>query len=167
MTTAFQYKGVNYRAERIDAMRQFHVVRRLAPVLAQLAAAFGKVAPPAKAPAPVPAPVPAPEAVAEPTAAAPIDPGAIAGLEGVANALAGLSDADAEYVLHTLLSHVTREQPGAGWHKVSNGSSFMYDDLPLPTLMYLAFKSLQENLGDFFAAIPSNLKAAALKASDL
>lgn len=149
---------VNFRAEQIDAMKQFHVVRRLAPVLAEIAVAFGsvKLGDAMKATA-------APEATA-----ANVDPAtAAAGFAGVANALAKLSDDEANYVLHTLLSHVMREQPGQGWHRVSNGTALMFNDLKLPALMFLAYKSLQENLGDFFAAIPSDLKAATLKASGL
>lgn len=155
MATPFEHNGIKYRAEEIDAMKQFHVVRRLAPVLAQLAAAFSKTTVGTSL-----------KATAEPVAAAAIDTGAaVAGLEGVATALASLTDDDANYVLHTLLAHVTREQPGAGWHKVSNGSQLMFADLKLPALMFLAFKALQENLGDFFAAVPSDLRAAVLKAN--
>ncbi|HWI02394.1 MAG TPA: hypothetical protein VNT52_00950 [Acidimicrobiales bacterium] len=135
----FEHKGAQYRADRIDAMKQFHIVRRLAPVLAEVAA------------------------VAKADAA---DEGAVVAVVGaVGNALAGLSDADADFVLHGLLAAVSFQRDGEGWHRVSVGGAIMRADLPLPDLLFLAFKSAQANFADFFAAVPSSLKAAALKAS--
>lgn len=38
----FELKGVEYRIAKLDAMKQFHIVRRLAPLMAELAPKDGK-----------------------------------------------------------------------------------------------------------------------------
>jgi hypothetical protein len=134
----FELAGQSYRAGKIDARAQFHIVRRLAPVLGELApaAAGGKM-------------------------------GGLDAIPPLANAIAKLSDADADYCLFGLLAVVTRKQPqGTGWGPVTAGNALMYDDIDMVGMLQLAWKALEFNMSGFFAALPSDLKEAARKASD-
>lgn len=78
----FELKGVGYRVQKLDARRQFHIMRRLSPMLAELAAAVQA------------------------------DAGLENALAPLANALASLTDADADYCLFGLLQSVQRKQNG-------------------------------------------------------
>lgn len=75
-----ELNGVEYRLEKIDARRQFHVMRRLSPMLAELSEAVsgGK--------------------------------GSDEILSPLANALSKMTDADADYCLITLLTGARRKQ---------------------------------------------------------
>jgi len=133
----FELNGQTYRTGKIDARSQFHIVRRLAPVL-------GEIAP----------------------AAAGGNMGGLDALPPLANAIAKLSDADADYCLFGLLAVVSRKQPqGTGWGPVSTGNTLMYADIDMVGMLQLAWKALEFNMSGFFAALPSDLKEAAQKVS--
>ncbi len=132
----FETEGRTYRVNKIDARSQFHIVRRLAPVLGQVAPAVqgGK--------------------------------GGMDALPALADAIAKLSDEDADYVLFGLLKVISRKQDqGLGWGPVATGTLLMYDDITMPTMLKLAWQALSHNMSGFFAALPSDLKEAAQKAS--
>lgn len=132
----FETEGRTYKVNKIDARSQFHIVRRLAPVLGQVAPAIqgGK--------------------------------GGMDALPALADAIAKLSDDDADYVLFGLLKVVNRKQDqGLGWGPVCTGTSIMYDDITMPTMLKLAWEAMSFNMSGFFAALPSDLKEAAQKAS--
>ena len=133
----FETEGRTYRVNKIDARSQFHIVRRLAPVLGHVAPA--------------------------------IQGGKTSGMEALpalADAIAKLSDEDADYVLFGLLKVISRKQDqGLGWGPVCTGTTIMYDDITMPTMLKLAWESLSHNMSGFFAALPSDLKEAAQKAS--
>ena len=132
----FETEGRTYKVNKIDARSQFHIVRRLAPVMGQVAPAVqgGK--------------------------------GGMEALPALADAIAGLSDADADYVLFGLLKAVVRKQDqGLGWGPVATGTAIMYEDITMPTMLKLAWEALSFNMSGFFAALPSDLKEAAQKVS--
>jgi len=127
--------GHSYRIGKLDARAQFHIVRRLAPVMGELVPALqgGK--------------------------------GGLAALPPIATAVAKLSDADADYCIFGLLKVVSRKQPnGLGWGPVSTESLLMYDDISMAQMLKLAWETLAFNMSGFFAALPSDLKEAAQKA---
>lgn len=125
-----------YRIHKIDARSQFHIVRRLAPVLGQI--------------------VPAVQAGA----------GGMDALPPLANAIAGLSDDDADYVLFGLLKAMSRKQDsGLGWGPVSTGNAIMYDDISMSTMLKLAWEVMSYNMAGFFQGMPSDLNAESLKAN--
>lgn len=127
----FKVNGIEYRAGRIDARKQFHIVRRLAPVLSELAPAAGK-----------------------PTAGVEV-------LTPLANAIAKLTDSDADYVIFGLLDCVKRKQDaGLGWAAVNTGTQLMFEDIDMPVMLQLAWQALKVNLSGFFSALPSDLKEA-------
>jgi hypothetical protein len=132
----FELEGQTYRANKIDARAQFHIVRRLAPVIGELAPALqnGK--------------------------------GGMDALPPLANAIAKLPDSDADYCLFGLLASLSRKQPqGLGWAPVCTGTSLMYDDISMVSMLKLAWQALQFNMSGFFAGLPSDLQEAALKAN--
>lgn len=132
----FDLDGHSYRVGKIDARAQFHIVRRLAPVIGELA--------------------PAPQG----------GKGGIEALPAIAGAVANLTDADADYCIFGLLRVVSRKQPnGLGWGPVATGELLMYDDITMPQMMKLAWEALSFNMSGFFAAMPSALKEAIQKAS--
>lgn len=137
MSQDFTHKGVAYKAGSLDAMKQFHVTRRLAPFLPKLAGD-----------------------------GLPLNTEALSGaavfafLEPLAACVATMSDADAEYVLHTCLEVVERQQPTGGWAKVMAGGRLMFEDIDMAAMLVCAFHVLQRNLSGFFAVLPSVSPAA-------
>lgn len=134
----FEVEGRTYRANKIDARSQFHIVRRLAPVLGEIAPAIqagGKS-------------------------------GGLEALPALTNAIAKLSDTDADYCIFGLLKAVTRKQDqGLGWTPVSTENLIMYDDITMPIMLQLAWKAFSFNMSGFFAALPSDFKEVVQKAS--
>lgn len=129
--------GNSYRIGKIDARAQFHIVRRLAPIMGELAPALqgGK--------------------------------GGIDALPPIATAISKLSDSDADYCIFGLLKVVSRKQKnGLGWGPVSTDTLLMYDDIGMSQMLKLAWEALSFNMSGFFAALPSGLKEAAQKAND-
>lgn len=126
MSAEFEIAGQTYRAGKLDAFRQFHVFRRLTPVLGSMGGLNRAAENPMEALAPV------------------------------AQAIAGLSDADCEYVLGTCLGVVQRRQ-GTTWANVWNASAKrpMFDDIDLPAMLQIAVRVAEENFGGFLADILS------------
>lgn len=131
MSLEFEHKGVAYKVGKLDAMRQFHVVRRLAPFLATLAGSGIK-----------------PGQVGDDMAGL---------LEPLAGLLGSMSDADAEYVLMACLSAAERKQPAGGWAKVVGGGSLMFEDIDMAAMLHIAWQVIQHNLSGFFAGLPQGL----------
>ena len=130
-----EINGAQYRVGKMDARRQFHVMRRLAPLLSTLG----------------------------PVAAGGLDdPAALAPMAAV---LAGLSDEDVDYVLDTCLAVCQRQQGDAwAAIRVPNGkaSLSMFADIDMAAELRLTAEAIKGNLGDFFAPL---LGAAALPSS--
>ena len=127
MSDTFAHGGHTYKIGKLDAMRQFHMVRRLAGVLGGL----GQAATP-KGPQP--------------------DVSAILG--PLAKGVASLSDADSEYVLGACLGVVERKQAAGGYAKVWSGGGLMFEDIELGTMLALTMEVLRVNLSGFFAGLP-------------
>ncbi len=134
--------GQEYKFDKIPALAQFHIVRRLAPVIGELLGAIdpkkfkgGK---------------------------ADISEGEMIKVLGpITTALAKLSDEEANYVLFGLLKAVTRKQIGGGWAKVVTGESLMFEDIDMKVMIQLSVKSFMVNLGGFINALPSASKEQA------
>lgn len=137
----FQVNGISFKLNKIDAIKQFHIVRRIAPILADLLPAMGEVAKLNK-----------PESVMSESEkfdqiakmATPIMSG-----------LSKLSDQDSNKVLYGLLSSVEMQQSSGGWAWVANDSAIMFQDLELPTLFQLAGRAFVYNMAGFFKLLPS------------
>lgn len=129
----FTHAGHNYKAGKLDAMRQFHVMRRLAPLLPELAGAG-------------------------------IRPGGdpMTVLEPLARIVSTMTDADVEYVLHSCLAVVDRQQTGGAWAKVQASPGVLqFQDIDMTAMLAIAWQVLQHNMSGFFAGLPQGLPGEA------
>lgn len=168
MTTEVQLNGGRYVIGKLSAMQQFHVSRRIAPIIppmipvlmkfyaeieqadvareqARANAALAALAE-GKEPsegADAPAADKSRELLSMVDAIAPV-------LQPFADALAGLKDEDAEYVFGTCLSVVERWQ-GTSWAKVWNiaHKTSMFDDIGIDVMLPLVVRVVVANLGPF------------------
>lgn len=122
-----------FKAGKINAMKQFHVVRRIAPILGDLIPVLKKF-----------------EGMSEEE----LKKDQIESLAPILNGLAKLSDKDSEFVLYSLLAAVEMKQDLGNWAKLSNGEQLMFNDLELPVLLQVAGRTFMHNLTGFFAVLP-------------
>lgn len=115
----FEVNGQTYRAERLDAKKQFHVARRLTPVLSSLTGASDTEI-----------------------------------FASIAEALAGMSDEQCDYIIDTCLGVCLRQQ-GDKWVRVYNerAKALQFDDIDLTAMLQIAQSVIQENLSGFFGAL--------------
>lgn len=138
----FQIGARKYKVSKIDAFKQFHIARRLGPIMGdiipvaqKLQAKFGALKPDEMKEDQL-------EAVA-----------AIA--QPVLVGFSRLSDDDANKILLGLCSAVEMQQTQAGgWAKVSTESQLMFQDLELPELMQIAGRAFMFNIAGFFKLAP-------------
>ena len=151
--TELEIGGNAYRINSMSAMTQFHVMRKLGPVLPGIV------------------PVLAQAAAALPQADGQEDGSAMTTVDGVAaiamvaspllDGLAAMADADAEYVINHCLSAVMRRDPGGkSWNAVSRDGVTMFDDIDLMTSMQIVWAVLRENYTSFFRAASTALAPA-------
>ena len=151
--TELEIGGNTYRINNMPAMTQFHVMRKLGPVLPGIV------------------PVLAQAAAALPQADGQEDGGAMTTVDGVAaiamaacpllDGLAAMADADAEYVINHCLSAVMRRDAGGkSWSAVSRDGVTMFDDIDLMASMHLVWAVLRENYTGFFRAASTALAPA-------
>ena len=151
--TELEIGGNAYRINSMSAMTQFHVMRKLGPVLPGIV------------------PVLAQAATTLPQADGQEDGGAMTTVDGVAaiamaarpllDGLAAMADADAEYVINHCLSAVMRRDSGGkSWSAVSRDGVTMFDDIDLMTSMQIVWAVLRENYTGFFRAASTALAPA-------
>ena len=139
--------GNRYQIGRLDAKTQFHVARRVAPLLSALgqgAAALDGAAPD-------------PEGE--------VSDGDMLKVFGpLANALSAMDDAQCDYVINRCLS-VVRRHNGQQWTPVmAPNGALMFDadhGFTMQVMMRLTIAVIQENIGGFFAAAPAQGSAGA------
>jgi hypothetical protein len=137
----FRIGDHQYRTRgKMNARAQFHVARRLAPLVSQLATL------------------------------GPLLQAATEGGDGLAvelfarpltDALVKMTDTDCDYVLDHCLGLVQRLQGGNGsgqqvWSDIWNAraSRMQFEDIELPEMLQIAVEVLQESIGGFFATSP-------------
>lgn len=126
----FEQDGKSFRANKLDAFKQFHVSRKISPLIPLLVPVFVKVAKDGNLTGNL-------AAYAEM-------------LTPFAEALANMSDESAEYILATCLSVVQRKQ-GDAWAPIwsAAGKCCMFDDMDMSALLPLAVRVIQDSLGGF------------------
>ncbi|WCM21358.1 hypothetical protein NDK50_07895 [Paraburkholderia bryophila] len=123
MNDTVEVGGHQYRIGRIDARKQFHVARRLAPLLAGLGASSFKDG----------------------------GDGFAKFLGPLTDALSRMTDEDVDYVLDVCLSVCQRVQAnGQGAPVVARGGGLMFDDIDMGQMVQLTVKVIQENMQGFF-----------------
>jgi hypothetical protein len=134
------YGGRHFKLNRIDALKQFHIVRRIGPTLAEMLPVLKEADK-------------TPEQFDEAPMSEKLE--MMAQFAGPAlNGLSKLSDEDAELVLFGLLSSIEVKQPSGNWAKVVSGNMLMMEDLELPSLLQLAGHAFMFNVSNFFSGLP-------------
>lgn len=125
-TTSFPLNGQEYRIGRLSAMTQFHVSRKILPLLAQVGLSLESLRS--------------------------LNTAAMMEIVGPASSvLAAMSMEDADYVVGTCLGAVQRRQ-GEGWQRVwVQGGGLVFQDIDMLHMLRLVVEVLKENLGGFFA----------------
>ncbi len=123
----FAVQDRKYRSGKLSAIEQFHIVRRIAPVIKEIGHVFKEKG-------------------------QKVDPMEIFG--PVADALSRMSDQDSEYVLKTCLKVCQVEQGGRWVPLCTSTGAIMFDDLQLAEMIQIAWSVLQENLANFTDALP-------------
>lgn len=126
----FEIAGQKYRAGKLDAFKQFHVSRKISPLLPALVPVFLRVTK---------------------------NGGVSKDLSGVAelltpfaDGLAGMTDETAEYIISTCLSVIQRKN-GDVWAPVwsLSGKCCMFDDVDMGVMIPLIVRVIQDSLGPF------------------
>lgn len=131
--TEFEINGVQYRAQAMDARRQFHVARRLSSVLSPSADAIDKSKDDKS-----------------------VKGGIIAALDGFFDALSSMPDAQLDYVIDACLDTVSRKDGGT-WSPIRRGGAMMYD-LDLYTQGAIVYHVVKGALDGFFASLPGPVR---------
>lgn len=135
----FEIGTRKFKLSKIDAFKQFHIVRRLGPVLGDLIISMQGMSK---------------LKTLEASEAEKLDQ--IAKLVApIMSGISKLSDEDANKVLLGLCSAVeVQQQPIGNWARVSNDAGLLMQDLELPVLLQIAGRAFAYNLAGFFAIAP-------------
>jgi maleate cis-trans isomerase len=118
----------SYQIGRLAAMSQFHVTRKIAPVLASMGVSV----------------------VSALRSGSELGEENLSSIMGTASELvARMSNEDVEYVIFTCLS-VVRKRQGDRWAAVVNGKNFQFQDMDMQLMLRLTIAVLKENMGSFF-----------------
>lgn len=115
-----------YRAERMDAMTQFHVVRRLSPILGSL------------------------REMLDMQGREGMD--SVSALSPLAQVASSLPDEHVNYIINAALSLVKRQLPGdAGWAPIWNRQvqKPMYEDMSFIEMLQVAGRVIMDSIGPF------------------
>ena len=118
-----------YRIGQMDVIKQFHVVRKLAPIIAAWLKSREDTQKEDK------------ESFLKDL------------MVPILEAFGKMSVEDSEFILFTCLGVVSRKE-GEKWVRMMNGNRMQYADTPMPHLMRLAFEVIKENLAGFFITPP-------------
>lgn len=127
----FELQGQTYRIGKLDAFKQWHVSRRIAPIVPTLIPIFMEISKGSKD-------IPSISELLQP----------------LADCLAGMSDEQSEYVIATCLS-VAQRKSGSNWAAVWNkgANACMFDDMDLSVIIQIVIKVVQDSLGPFIQGL--------------
>ena len=133
----FEIGGVKFKLNKMDAFKQFHIVRRISPLLSELLPAMKEIA------------------RNKTDMQAMSDDDKFEQFAKIGQPLlmgfSKLSDEDANKVLLGLLSSVEIQQSHGNWARISTETAMMINNLELPVLMQAAGRAFMFNLSGFFA----------------
>jgi hypothetical protein len=126
----FEVNGAKYRTQKMSAFDQFHVARKLAPVVGSI----GSIS-----------------ALAS---------GDVSALGPLTKAISELPEEDCNMILQKCLSVVSRGDTtaaGTTWAPIWSTSAkrFMFEDIDMMAMIQIAGRVIQESLGSFTSALPS------------
>ena len=130
-TSTIEMDGNSYQIGKINALKQFHVSRRLGPILAAMGISLQTLAKGMKP-----------------------DMMDFAEIVGPASAvLARMTDDDANYIIFECLGVVTRKQSDGRYSKVMIDGVMAFEDIELPGMLQLIVLVLQSNIGNFLKGL--------------
>ncbi|WP_144658074.1 phage tail assembly chaperone [Achromobacter dolens] len=135
MSQELDLNGHRYSIGKLSAKQQFHVSRRIAPIVPTLIPVFVRLAAGGRG-------------ITE-------DPGGLADvLQPLADGLAAMKDEDADYVLDTCMQVVQRRQEH-GWTAIWSASQRvpMFQDIDLAVMLPLAVRVIVASLGPFIQGL--------------
>jgi hypothetical protein len=123
-------KGKTYRVNKLGTLQQFHVARRLAPLLAAAGITMSMLK-------------------ARDSGMPAFDDFAPV-MGPVAHILSQMSDSDSNYIIFTCLSCVQRQSGSDNrWAAVATGDQMMFEDIAMPVMLRLVWAVVQDNILDF------------------
>ena len=129
-TTIKEVGGNSYRIGKMNALSQFHVSRRLGPILATMGVSLQTLSGGFKP-----------------------DLMDFAAVLGPATAMmAKMTDEDTNYIIFNCLTVVQRKQ-GDGWANICSDGGLMFEDIEMPDLIRLVVDVLHFNLGNFLQGL--------------
>jgi hypothetical protein len=140
-----EIEGNNYRIGKLNPFEQFHIVRRVAPVLVSLGEIQSKMQ--------------KIENGEEP------DEGLFAKFGGLANIVSQMPDDDVDYVLKLCLRVAKRIDSNGNAPVLSPSGKLMYEDINMTVMLKIAFETIDENLGGFMKGADQSLPQASHVAS--
>lgn len=139
MDNNFEISGKKFKVSKINVMKQYHVVRRIAPILGEMIPSIKSIA-----------------KKSENLSQEEMLDQAAEILTPIMNGLSKLSDKDSDFVLFTLLSAVEVQQEAGNWARLVQNDSLMFDTFELPILLQAAGRSFVFNMSGFFAVLQRN-----------
>ena len=140
--TEFEMDGHWYRIGRLNAFEQFHVSRKISPLIPPLIPVFMQMA----------------------KSQGTTDVAALSSLfQPFAEGFASLSDESAEYVISTCLKSVRRKNERDEWVPIwsQGGKAVMFDDLNnLSVMLRLVLRVIKDSLGDFLTGLLSGQESS-------
>jgi len=145
MSLEFEAGGQTYRAGILDVKRQFHVTRRLSPLLVGLleSGIMDRVKAQKKEGM-------KPEDLF--ALLAEVDLGPL--LKSVTTGLSTLPEEDVDYVLNACMRVVERKQITGGWAPLMRGDLLMFEDLDMQVMLQIVWQVLEHSLSGFFGGLP-------------
>lgn len=157
--TEFEINGITYRIGKMTVFQQFHLERKVAPLVPKLVPIFLKLQAAVK-----------PPAEGEQVSTEDVQPSPLTGdlaatvdmLSPFMDAIAGMDDAQAEFILGTSLSVVSRKQGGT-WSPIwsARGNVAMFDDIDMNDMLKMTYRVILEVLGPFIKGMLTGPKAPA------
>lgn len=127
----FSIGALKFKVNKLDVFKQFHIMRKMTPILADLMPVARKLAQTS---------IPGDEQ--------------FEALVPIMNGISKLSDTEASNVLLGLLSCIEVQQAQGNWAKVATDNHLLFQDFELPLLMQLAGRAFAFNLKGFLAGLP-------------
>lgn len=130
METTTTINGQEYRLGKLGALPQFHISRRLSPMLAATGTSL------------VGLKLGMDTEVSEFARI----------LEPVTEIIAKMPEDDVNYILFTCLNVVSRKQ-GEQWAPITRNGQLMFEDIDMPAMLQIVFGVIKINLGNFLKGL--------------
>lgn len=135
----FEIGAMKFKLNKIDTFKQFHIARRVGPILGDML--------------PIVGPILKTAGNKDLSESQKFDEMAKLA-KPLMDGFAKLSEEDSNKILLGLLSAVEIQQATGNWAKVATENQILFQDLELPTLLMIAGRAFAYNLSGFFAGVP-------------